>query len=68
MADVTQPATIPAGVPKLPSRFQSTEQIRELTRIVLSTSAHDMAMARVGFFGMGGACRVFGIQLRVCVS
>eukprot|EP01049_Picozoa_sp_SAG25_P003137 SAG25_NODE_176_length_12787_cov_14.980060_2_plen_1127_part_00 len=54
MADVTQPATIPAGVPKLPSRFQSTEQIRELTRIVLSTSAQDMAMARVGFFGMGG--------------
>eukprot|EP01047_Picozoa_sp_COSAG01_P022627 COSAG01_NODE_1350_length_10605_cov_43.649743_2_plen_453_part_00 len=54
MADKNKPAAIPAGVPKLPSRFQSTEQIRELTRIVLSTSDSDMAMSRVGFFGMGG--------------
>ena len=54
MADPTQPATIPAGVPKLPARFQSTEQIRELTRLVLSTSEDDLSMSRVGFWGMGG--------------
>eukprot|EP01048_Picozoa_sp_COSAG05_P005356 COSAG05_NODE_315_length_11604_cov_8.336375_6_plen_1129_part_00 len=54
MADPSQPATIPASVPKLPARFQPTEQIRELTRLVLSTTASDMAMPRVGFFGMGG--------------
>ena len=54
LADPSEPATIPAGVPKLPSRFQSTEQIRELTRLVLSTSASDMRMPRVGFWGMGG--------------
>ena len=49
-ADPTQPATIPAGVPKLPARFQSTEQIRELTRLVLSTSASEMEKSRVGFW------------------
>ena len=54
LADPSEPATIPAGVPKLPSRFQSTEQIRELTRLVLSTSASDLRMPRVGFWGMGG--------------
>eukprot|EP01046_Picozoa_sp_COSAG06_P014490 COSAG06_NODE_900_length_11658_cov_9.850852_4_plen_1819_part_00 len=54
LADPSQPATIPAGVPKLPARFQSTEQIAELTRLVLSTSASDMRMPRVGFWGMGG--------------
>lgn len=59
-ADATQPATIPAGVPKLPVRFQSSEQIRTLTDLVLSTDSSDMALSRVGFFGMGGACR-FGL-------
>jgi hypothetical protein len=54
LADPSQPATIPAGVPKLPARFQSTEQIQELTRLVLSTSASDLAKPRVGFWGMGG--------------
>jgi hypothetical protein len=54
LSDPSQPATIPAGVPKLPARFQSTEQITELARLVLSTSARDMAMPRVGFWGMGG--------------
>ena len=54
VADTAQPAPVPAGVPKLPPRFQSTEHIRELIRIVLSTTAQDMAMSRVGFFGMGG--------------
>jgi tetratricopeptide (TPR) repeat protein len=41
-------------VPKLPPKFQTTEQIEELTRLVLSTSARDMSMCRVGFWGMGG--------------
>ena len=54
LADPSQPATIPAGVPKLPPKFQTTEQIEELTRLVLSASASDMAMSRVGFWGMGG--------------
>jgi hypothetical protein len=54
LADPSEPATIPAGVPKLPPKFQSTEQIRELTRLVLSTAARDMSMSRVGFWGMGG--------------
>eukprot|EP01051_Picozoa_sp_SAG22_P004184 SAG22_NODE_218_length_14885_cov_24.733699_5_plen_1447_part_00 len=54
LADPSQPANIPAGVPKLPVRFQATEQIRELTRLVLSESRSDMAMPRVGFYGMGG--------------
>jgi len=54
LADPTQPATMPAGVPQLPARFQPTEQIRELTRLVLSTTSTDMAKPRVGFFGMGG--------------
>ena len=54
LADPSQPATIPAGVPKLPPRFQPTEQIQELTRLVLSTSPSDMKMPRVGFWGMGG--------------
>jgi hypothetical protein len=54
LADPSQPATIPAGVPKLPARFQSTEQIAELTRLVLSTRASEMRMPRVGFWGMGG--------------
>jgi hypothetical protein len=54
LADPSQPATIPAGVPKLPAMFQSTEQIAELTRLVLSSRAADMKMSRVGFFGMGG--------------
>ena len=66
-ADATQPATIPAGVPKLPVRFQSSEQIRTLTDLVLSTDSSEMALSRVGFFGMGGACRTFGIRLRACV-
>ena len=51
VADPLQPATIPAGVPKLPAKFQSTQPIRELTRLVLSTAARDMSMARVGFWG-----------------
>ena len=54
LADPSQPATVPAGVPKLPPKFQSTEQIRELTRLVLSTAARDMTKSRVGFWGMGG--------------
>eukprot|EP01048_Picozoa_sp_COSAG05_P015614 COSAG05_NODE_1900_length_3858_cov_2.298218_1_plen_899_part_10 len=54
MSDPSQPATIPAGVPKLPARFQPTEQILELTRLVLSTAPIEMAKPRVGFFGMGG--------------
>ena len=54
IADPSQPAAIPAGVPKLPPKFHSTEQIHEITRLVLSTSASDMAMPRVGFWGMGG--------------
>ena len=53
-ADASDLAIIPAGVPKLPVQFQSTEKILELTRLVLSTSAEDMSMPRVGFFGMGG--------------
>ena len=53
-ADASDLAIIPAGVPKLPVQFQSTEKIQELTRLVLSTSAADMSMPRVGFFGMGG--------------
>ena len=54
LADLSQPATIPAGVPKLPPRFQTTEQTRELTRLVLSTSVSDMEKSRVGFWGRGG--------------
>ena len=54
LADPSQPATIPAGVPKLPPKFQSTEQIEELTKLLLSTAAADMTMSRVGFWGMGG--------------
>ena len=41
-------------MPKLPARFQPTEQILELTRLVLSTAAIEMAKPRVGFYGMGG--------------
>ena len=54
LADPSQPATIPAVVPKLPTMFQTTGQIAELTRLVLSTSASDMHKSRVGFWGMGG--------------
>ena len=54
LADPSKPATIPAGVPKLPPKFQTTEQIQEITRLVLSTGASDMTMSRVGFWGMGG--------------
>ena len=54
LADPSQPATMPAGVPKLPPKFQTTEQIEELTRLVVSTSASDMSMSCVGFWGMGG--------------
>ncbi|MEC9396791.1 MAG: NB-ARC domain-containing protein, partial [Myxococcota bacterium] len=54
LADPSEPATLPAGVPKLPTMFQDTEQITELTRLVLSTTASDMRMSRVGFWGMGG--------------
>ena len=54
MSDPTMPAAIPAGVPKLPARFQTTAHIRELTRLCLSTEAADIAKPRVGFFGMGG--------------
>eukprot|EP01052_Picozoa_sp_SAG31_P006593 SAG31_NODE_304_length_18019_cov_10.386440_8_plen_750_part_00 len=54
LADPSQSATIPAGVPALPAKFQITEQIQELTRLVLSTSASDLHMPRVGFYGMGG--------------
>ena len=54
LADPSQPAMIPAGVPKLPEKFQTTEQISELTQLVLSTSAANLAMPRVGFWGMGG--------------
>ena len=53
LADPSGLATIPAGVPKLPARFQTTEQIRELARLVLSPSEGTTAMHRVGFFGMG---------------
>lgn len=51
VADPLEHATIPAGVPKLPAKFQSTQPIRELTRLVLSTAARDMSMPRVGFWG-----------------
>lgn len=50
--DPLHPATLSAGVPKLPPRFRATEQIEELTRLVLSTSATDLARSRVGFYGM----------------
>lgn len=53
LADPSQPATIPAGVPALPAKFQTTTQIQELTRFVLSTSDSDLRMPRVGFWGMG---------------
>ena len=53
LADPSQLATIPAGVPKLPTRFQPTTQIRQLTELVLSTKARDMLKSRVGFYGMG---------------
>ena len=48
LADPSLPATLPAGVPKLPAMFQSTAQIAELTRLVLSTDAADTKMPRVG--------------------
>jgi hypothetical protein len=51
MADPSEPAKIPAGVPKLPPRFRSTEQIAQLTQLVLSTSPEDMSMSKVGFYG-----------------
>ena len=54
LAAPSEPATLPVGVPQLPAMFQKTEQISELTRLVLSTAASDMAMPRVGFWGMGG--------------
>ena len=54
LSDPDQPAMIPAGVPKLPGRFQPTGQIQELTRLVMSTTPADIAMPRVGFWGMGG--------------
>eukprot|EP01052_Picozoa_sp_SAG31_P018719 SAG31_NODE_1338_length_8731_cov_14.189643_1_plen_1748_part_10 len=54
LADPSQPAMIPAGVPKLPEKFQTTQQIGELTQLVLSASEADLAMPRVGFWGMGG--------------
>ena len=54
LADPSQPAIIPAGVPKLPAKFQPTQPIKELIRLVLSTEASDMAMPRVGWWGMGG--------------
>ena len=54
LVDPSQPAVVPAGVPRLPARFQTTNQIQELTGLVLSTSAADMSMSRVGFYGMGG--------------
>jgi hypothetical protein len=63
MSDASQPATIPAGVPKLPIKFQSTEKIRLLTQLVLSTSDADMSMSRVGFFGMGVRARRRPAQL-----
>lgn len=50
LADPSKPATLPAGVPHLPARFRATEQIHELTRLVLSTSTSDMRMHRVGFW------------------
>ena len=67
LADPSQPATIPAGVPKLPAKFQSTEQIEELTRLVLSPTAADMAMPRVGFYGMGAipVCPFIPLDCRV---
>ena len=52
VSDPSHPATLSAGVPKLPPRFRATEQIQELIRLVLSTSAHDLAKSRVGFYGM----------------
>ena len=54
LAGPSEPATIPAGVPKLPSKFTSTEQIQELTKLVQSTASADMSMSHVGFWGMGG--------------
>eukprot|EP01046_Picozoa_sp_COSAG06_P021714 COSAG06_NODE_1644_length_8819_cov_13.898624_5_plen_1191_part_00 len=54
VTDPSQPAPLSAGVPKLPSLFRATEQISELVRLVLSTSASDLSMPRVGFWGMGG--------------
>ena len=52
LADPAQPATIPAGVPKLPPCFHATSEIQTLTRLVLSISGSDKP--RVGFSGMGG--------------
>ena len=46
-----QPALLPAGVPRLPSGFVTTDPIRQLTHLVLSTSPADLAKPRVGFFG-----------------
>jgi hypothetical protein len=54
LADPSQPATIPAGVPKLPARFHATSEIDYLSRLVLSTSSAAMEKPRVGFYGMGG--------------
>ena len=55
LADPSQPASLPAGVPSLPPKFQTTQQIEELTQLVLSTCAGDLTKPRqVGFWGMGG--------------
>ena len=54
LADPSQAAMIPAGVPKLPARFHDTREIQTLTRAVLSTSDADRRKPRVGFFGMDG--------------
>lgn len=42
---------LPAGVPRLPTGFVTTEPIRKLTQLVLSTAPADLAKPRVGFFG-----------------
>ena len=57
LADPSQPAMIPAGVPKLPEKFHTTQQIGELTRLVLSTSVADLAMPRVGFWAWAASAR-----------
>jgi hypothetical protein len=53
LVDPSRAAAVPAGVPQLPPRFQGTAAIQELTRLVLSTAAADLAKPRVGFWGMG---------------
>ena len=50
----SQLALIPAGVPKLPSGFVTTEPIRKLTHLVLATGPAELAKPTVGFFGTGG--------------